>query len=171
MFHEGIVDPVSTYELSQHRDTDSRGTPGRNELLAAGPRRRCSRQRTKGGEALRLCHAWEAGLNRELWGPADFPSQHQWQLAALFRCSHLKILLELLDHKRTTKRNGVTERPWRLQLNGASMQLPLCWARRRGRTRQTPKCIFLPLTASYWDFHVNFVMQTWPTNALCFHRL
>lgn len=34
MLHEGNVDQVSTYELSQHRDTDSWGTPGRNELLA-----------------------------------------------------------------------------------------------------------------------------------------
>lgn len=110
MLHEGNVDQVSTYELSQHRDTDSWGTPGRNELLAAGTRRRQSMERTKGGEGepLRLLSCMKG--RSEQGGQADFPSQHQWQLAALFRCSHLKILLELLDHKRTTKRNGVTER-------------------------------------------------------------
>lgn len=67
--------------------------------------------RTKGGEEepLRLLSCMKG--RSEQGGQADFPSQHHWQLAALFRCSHLKILLELLDHKRTTKRNGVTERP------------------------------------------------------------
>lgn len=63
-------------------------------------RRRWSRQRAEGGRGKHrgFCHAWETGLSVGLWRRADFPSQHQQQLAGLFRCSHLKTLLELQGH-------------------------------------------------------------------------